>query len=255
MSQYGNPPQDPEGEDPKTQIRRPGSPSAPQYGNPEYQPQQQPNPYGQQPPYGQPAQPPYGQPAQPGYEQPQQGYGQQPYGQQPNPYGAPQQGYGQQPMYGGPGGAYATWGQRAVATLWDLVYVWPIFAGYLLGAVLIAVGGAMDNGAGMVLVIIGVVAMIAGIVWGLWRFISNYILDQGRTGYTYGKRKVGIRLLTEATGQPAGALSCVGRYFLHGLINQACYLDYLWPLWDDKNQTLSDKILSTIEIQQPANGL
>ena len=250
MSQYGNPPQDPygAGEDPKTQIRQPGSPSAPQYGNPEYQPQQPPQ-YGQQQPYGQPAQPDYGQ---------QQGYGQDPYGQQPNPYGAQQgygqpQGYGQQ-QYGGPM-AYATWGQRAVATLWDVVYVWPLLAGYLVGAILIVAGAAMDNGAGVALVIVGVVAGIAGFVWGIWRFISNYILDQGRTGYTYGKRKVGIKLVVEATGQPTGALSCVGRYFLHGLINQACYLDYLWPLWDDKNQTLSDKILSTIEIQQPANGI
>jgi uncharacterized RDD family membrane protein YckC len=242
MSQYGNPPQDPsgEGEDPKTQIRQPGSPSAPQYGNPEYQPQQPPQ-YGQQQPYGgQPAQPPYGQPAQPDY------------GQQQNPYAA-QQGYGQ-PMYAGPI-AYATWGQRAVASLWDLVYVWPLLVGYIVGAILMGVGASMDSGAGTVLLIIGLLALLAGVVWGIWRFISNYFLDQGRTGYTFGKRKVGIKLVVEATGQPAGPLSCVGRYFLHGVINQACYLDYLWPLWDNKNQTLTDKILSTIEIQQPANGV
>jgi uncharacterized RDD family membrane protein YckC len=227
MSEYGNPPQEPngEGDDPKTQIRQPGSPSAPQYGNPEYQ---------QQPAYGQPD-----------------------YAQQPNPYSAPQ-GYGQpqgyaQPTYAGPI-TYATWGQRAVASLWDVVYVWPILAGYIVGGILMAAGGSMDNGAGTALLIVGIVIMLVGVVWGIWRFISNYFLDQGRTGYTWGKRKVGIKLVLEATGQPAGPLSAVGRYFLHGIINQACYLDYLWPLWDDKNQTLTDKILSTIEIQQPADG-
>ena len=28
-------------------------------------------------------------------------------------------------------------------------------------------------------------------------------------------------------------------------------LDYLWPLWDAKNQTLTDKVLGTIVVNQP----
>ena len=56
------------------------------------------NPYGQQPnPYGQPQQPPYGQPSAPRPGQP--GYGGQPgpYGQQPPQYGQQPPPYGQQP--------------------------------------------------------------------------------------------------------------------------------------------------------------
>ncbi len=41
------------------------------------------------------------------------------------------------------------------------------------------------------------------------------------------------------------------RWLLHGVINQVIYIDYLWPLWDDKNQTLTDKILGTVVIKQP----
>ena len=85
----------------------------------------------------------------------------------------------------------------------------------------------------------------------IWRTVINYMLDQGRTGYTYGRRKVGVRLIREIEGTPTGVWSCVARYFLHGLINQACYIDYLWPLWDPKRQTLTDKILTTIVVHQP----
>ena len=260
MSNDGNPPQVPPGppaadDDSQTRIRPAGSPTAPQSGNPGYQ---------QPPPYAEPQQPPpYGHPQQPQYGQQQQP---PPYGQQQQPYppagqyGAPQyaaqpgyQGYGQAPV--APGSGYAGWGDRAVATLWDVFYMWPALVGEFVGVLLLIVGGVMaanDSGAGTALIILGGVVLLAAIVYGIWRYVTNYMLDQGRTGYTYGKRKVGIRTITESTGQPAGVGSCVFRWLLHAVINQVIYIDYLWPLWDDKNQTLTDKILGTVVIKQPA---
>jgi uncharacterized RDD family membrane protein YckC len=245
MSQYGNPPQDPygEGEDPKTQIRPPGSPSAPQYGNPGYQ--QQPNPYGQQQPaYGQPA-----QPGQPDYGQPQQGYGQQPYGQQPNPYGAPQ-GYGQPQAYGqqqyGAPAPYSHWGRRVGARLIDS-------AVYLVGMIPYFIGTAMNSSAaadgetsplGLILTLIGLVILIGLFVW-------NEAFKQGKTGYTVGKGVVGIKLVSEATGQPLGPGMAFVRYLCHFVDSAACDIGYLWPLWDQKRQTFADKIISSIVIDQP----
>jgi len=249
MSQYGNPPQDPygEGEDPKTQIRPPGSPSAPQYGNPGYQQQpQQPPQYGQQQPYGQPAQPDYGQPLQ--------GYGQQqpnPYGQQPNPYGAQQQGYGQPQGYGqqqyGATPPYANWGKRVGAFLIDLVITTVAMIPYYIGYFMVV--GAASNGD-----TVGAAAyllMLVGFVLGLAVFVWNTCLKGGNTGYSIGKGVLGIKLIKETTGQPIGAGMAFVRALCHVLDGLPCYVGYLWPLWDQKRQTFADKIVTTIVIEQP----
>lgn len=154
-----------------------------------------------------------------------------------------------QPVYG----AYASWLQRVVATLWDWVYLWPGLVVGLVAWLLILLGAASgSDGGGGWLVAVGIVLSVVATALLIWRLVINYMLDQGRTGYTFGKRKVGIRTLREQDGRPSGVGSCVARYFLHSIINQACYIDYLWPLWDQpKRQTLTDKILSTIVVNQP----
>ncbi len=146
-----------------------------------------------------------------------------------------------------PAGYYASWGDRVIATLWDFLYAWPGLLVLLLGVLITAVGGDMDNGP---VTIVGVLVMLAG--WGemIWLYIRNYFLDQGRTGWTWGKRRVGIRLIKEVDGTPVGPGMAFVRYLLHSVINQACYLDYLWPLWDAKKQTLTDKVLATVVIKQ-----
>lgn len=199
--------------------------------------QQPPTPDQPQPP---PNQPPPGQPGQPGQ-----------YGQQPPAYGAPPPAapYQQQGPVGGV--QVASWGQRAIGTLWDFVYLWPGWVTAIVGYIILGIGAGGDSGA---LAGLGGLVVFVGFALFVWRLVVNYILDQGRTGWTYGKRKVGIRTVRIDDGQPSGVGSCVGRYFLHGLINQACYLDYLWPLWDPMRQTLTDKILSTYVVQQPDPG-
>jgi hypothetical protein len=39
------------------------------------------------------------------------------------------------------------------------------------------------------------------------------------------------------------------RDLAHFVDNILCYIGWLWPLWDDKSQTLSDKIMGTVVIQ------
>ena len=36
------------------------------------------------------------------------------------------------------------------------------------------------------------------------------------------------------------------RQIAHYVDQFVCYLGYLWPLWDDKRQTLADKIMGTV---------
>ncbi len=205
------------------------------------------NPYGPPPPTGQPAPPPYGQ-------QPP------PYGQ---PYGQPAYGA---PAYGAPGPVYdyAHWGKRAGGYLLDSLFTLlasiPAY-GLLFGGIAVgtqdmetytdAQGVSRTTGdwdtAGTPLVVLGAVLFLVPLAFFVW----NTCMRQGRTGYSLGKGIVGIRLVGEADGQPVGGGMSFVRYLLHFLDSLACYLGWLWPLWDPKRQTFADKILNTVVVNQP----
>jgi uncharacterized RDD family membrane protein YckC len=181
------------------------------------------NPYGppggQQP--GQPGPAGYGYPQQPGY-----GYPQAPPVQ---PYGA----YG--PYAGGPGYGgqppYAHWGLRLGATLIDgLIYMVPY--------ALMPIGASQDVPA---LTVLGLLVFLGLAIWQLIR--------EGRTGQTIGKSVVNIRLVSETTGQPLGVGMAFVRRLAHFLDSIACYLGWLWPLWDGKKQTFADKVCSSLVIR------
>ncbi|MEC3977208.1 RDD family protein [Amycolatopsis sp. H20-H5] len=173
------------------------------------------NPYGQQP---------FGQP--PGGQQ-QPGYG-QPYGQ-PAPYGYPGQ-----PPFGGLRQDYANWGQRAGAYLIDLA---PML-GVMLVGYLVMIGSNIVGG------IIVVIGLFGGLGWTIY----NRWIQGGNTGQSLGKRVLKIKLLKEETGQPLGAGMAFVRDLAHFVDNVACYLGWLWPAWDPKSQTFSDKIVGTIVV-------
>ncbi|OLT16999.1 hypothetical protein BJF79_17965, partial [Actinomadura sp. CNU-125] len=198
--------------------------------------------------YGQPAQPAaqpaaqpgYGQPAaQPGYGQPQPGYGQQP---------AAQPGYGQPAgevhhhHYGTPGGGQlAEWGSRAGATIIDgLVIAGPLLVLYLLA---LALGATGEAGAVIGLMLLGL-GYLAAFGAGLW-----LIYQEGTTGQTIGKRQMNIRLVGAQTGQPIGFGAAFLRRICHAADSFACYVGYLWPLWDDRKQTFADKICNTLVVR------
>ncbi|ANP48991.1 putative RDD family membrane protein YckC [Streptomyces griseochromogenes] len=184
------------------------------------------NPYGP----GQNPQQGYGYPQQqPGYPQapqgvpPQQGYG---YPQQPGYPGYPQQGgYGMQPNY-------ANWGQRVLSKLID---------GALYMVVYLPIAIIGEKAGVPILGLISFVAMIGVIIW--------QVIQEGKTGQTVGKKVVGTRTLKEDTGQPLGGGMAFVRQLAHFLDGLPCYLGYLWPAWDAKRQTFSDKVCGSIVIR------
>ncbi|QMU72650.1 RDD family protein [Streptacidiphilus sp. P02-A3a] len=250
----------------------------PDPNNPYGQPQQ-PNPYGQQPapgPYGQqpPQQPnPYGQqqqPQQPGYGYPQQqpgyGYPQQPPQPQDYQQGAypppPGPGYGQQPPYGYDpyaaagqvSASYAHWGRRVAASLVDGVIV-GVLPGILYGIGISQVKVATcttdptsyqtscsggTSGAAAIFILLGALLALAGGIWLTYQV--------GTTGQTVGKKALNIRLVREYDGQVLGFGLALVRLLCHALDSFACYVGWLWPLWDDKKQTFADKIMSTVVV-------
>ncbi len=239
-------------------MSQPPGPANP-YGGPPQQPQDGPpaQPYGQgfpqQQSYPQPGPQPGGYPGYPGYPGAQAG----PPGQYgyPNAYGLPQSNLppGMPPL--------ASWGARLGALLLDslmfmLVPMGLVIAGYAqFISKFIDAQNACDDaniptascptpdipGSAVALMAIGgVLSLVAGLY---------LCYREGKTGQTPGKKIVGIRLLREYDGAPLGFGLAFGRRLLHGLDGLPCYLGYLWPLWDEKNQTFADKLVHTVVIR------
>jgi uncharacterized RDD family membrane protein YckC len=192
-------------------------------------------------------------PNQPGYgQQPPQ---QPPYGSQPPPYGTPAQpGYGQPPApaAGGyaadPPGYYmgrelANWPQRVGAYLIDnLIASIPVFLAVILFSGT-EPGEAPSGGAGLVTFLLYLVS------FGIW--IYNRVIQMGRTGQSWGKQVLNLRLVRMADGQPMGGGMCFLRDLLHILDALLCYLGFLWPIWDARRQCLfSDKIMNTVVLAE-----
>jgi hypothetical protein len=51
-----------------------------------------------------------------------------------------------------------------------------------------------------------------------------------------------------------GGGMCFFRQLAHYVDSLACYLGWLWPLWDARHQTLADKIMGTVVVIQPADS-
>ncbi|GAA0611304.1 RDD family protein [Kribbella sandramycini] len=235
------------------------TPTPPPGGN---EPQQPWSPPGQSPqPYGQPQQP-YGQsgygqqPGGPQYGQ-QQPYGQQPHAQQPygqQPYGG-QTPYAQVPGgygYGGQQhGELAEWLPRVGASFVDFfVSGIPAIIGYALFMSSVLANAARsypDDGPRPWAIIAFVVGLLISMGIGLW----NRVFRQGKTGQSVGKSVLKLRLVADDTGQPIGPLKCFLREILSSIFNNACFLDSLWPLFDDKKQTWHDKVCNTYVVKVP----
>jgi uncharacterized RDD family membrane protein YckC len=82
-------------------------------------------------------------------------------------------------------------------------------------------------------------------------FVIAFALSfqEANTGQTVGKRVLGIKVVSEATGQPLSGGAAFGRQLCHSTIDGwVCLLGFLWPLWDDKSQTWGDKITKAIVV-------
>ncbi|HEY8308202.1 MAG TPA: RDD family protein [Lapillicoccus sp.] len=91
---------------------------------------------------------------------------------------------------------------------------------------------------GVVLALVGYALMLGLTIW-------NRYIRAGRTGQSWGKKVVGIRLVRESDLRPIGAGMASVRDIAH-IVDGFFYQGYLWPLWDPKRQTFADRICSTV---------
>ena len=162
----------------------------------------------------------------------------------PQLYQPPPPSYGTPPPVGGappppqfgayapqPGGSYAgpplaDFGKRALSALID----W--FGPAIVAGIFYSISRPL-----------GFLFQLAALAWTLY----NAYLG-GQTGQSIGKKQAGIRLISEGTGQPIGGGMGIARAFVHIIDAIPCYLGFLLPLIDAKNQTIADKILKTVVV-------
>ena len=145
----------------------------------------------------------------------------------------------------------AGYGKRALGAIidfliWGAVLAVPVIV-FFIGAV--AAEDAekkSEPSTGGIEMLLGGIGCLVVTVWLVWLFGYR----QGVTGKTPGKRAAGTRLTRIGTGEAPGGGIGVGRILVPWLISSATagvyvIIDYLWPLWDDHKQRVSDKLFKT----------
>ena len=147
---------------------------------------------------------------------------------------------------------YAEWWKRVVATIVDSVILGivnailsPIFGLNDTGPTLNPTTGQLEGGSGFfaALIIGNTVMLLVGIAYYVY-------LNGNEKGQTVGKMLMKIRVRDEATKGPAGYGKAFIRYIVGTVLFLLCIIpgivDLLFPLWDDKKQTLHDKAANTV---------
>jgi uncharacterized RDD family membrane protein YckC len=124
------------------------------------------------------------------------------------------------------GSPFASWGRRVLGYLIDIVIL------VVVVEIVRLLGGGL---------IVEIVVYVLGLALLGWM--------NGASGRTPGKRVVGIRVVRDADGRVLGGGLGLVRALCHFLDTVSCFLGWLWPLWDSKNQTFADKILATVVIR------
>ena len=151
---------------------------------------------------------------------------------------------------------FASWPIRLVAYLIDDIL--PTIGGVLmvigffLGLISLFEDGDFGSEVSTALIIAGVFFLVLG-AGILIAYLVWWLIVLGRA-QTPGKQIVGIRAMNYA-GEPLGwGMMFVREFLVKGLLFGILYgltlgimffVDNLWPLWDENNQTLHDKVVST----------
>lgn len=197
-----------------------------------------------------------------GTPQPAQSPARQPASAPPGAFGTPGGGFGAPAAAAGtpaaPGypaafaAGYASWGTRAIGYLIDgfLVGAVMVVLYFLLAGLMTSVAGlAGHNVAGGFCCMFIVLFPVATLLVGLWDRV--YLIAQ--RGYSIGQGVVKIKVV-DANGN----FLTQGIAFIRllvaagmGMVPFLPVVDYLWPLWDQRGQTLHDKAVNCYVVNNP----
>ena len=95
------------------------------------------------------------------------------------------------------------------------------------------------------LIVLGGLLMAAGFLL----VAVLYLRALGRTGQTWGRKIVGVKVIDATDGTPIGVWRALGRQLFEGTISSwIFYLGFWWMLWDDQNQTWHDKAVNSVVV-------
>jgi len=99
----------------------------------------------------------------------------------------------------------------------------------------------------------------SGVAWAIYAVLElislayliwNLGLKQGNTGSSVGKGIMKFKVVGEETGQPIGFGKSVVRELIYIVAYAVCFVPWLvavlFPLWDQKRQSLVDKLIKTV---------
>lgn len=164
-----------------------------------------------------------------------------------------------------PPAPYATWLRRVAGSLLDsIIFGLPsiffiVFGAYLASATNNVVCTQSLNmplhctstsnrwvGLGIAFIAIGIAISLGYIVYAIFAI-------GGKRGATIGMIIVKLRCTRDTTFTKVGYGLAFGRLLMtwvFQIITLVGLLDSLWPIWDDKHQTLHDKVASTVVLYE-----
>ena len=157
---------------------------------------------------------------------------------------------------------FASWPIRLVAYLIDDIL--PTIGGVLmvigffLGLISLFEDGDLGGEVSTALIIAGVFFLVLG-AGILIAYLVWWLIVLGRA-QTPGKQIVGIRAVDYAREPLGWGMMFVREFLVKGLLFGLLYgltlgimffVDNLWPLWDENNQTLHDKVVNTYVVYVP----
>ncbi len=152
----------------------------------------------------------------------------------------------------------ATFLQRLLAYILDTVMFYlPLAAGagLLVAGLIFAFGDSNASGSrglAVILLVLGAVGFLLAAGYVIWWLVAL------KNGQTPGKQLVGIRVVRD-NGDPSGwGYTFLREFVIKGLLGGVLssitggvytVVDHLWPLWDQQRQTLHDKMVNTLVVQ------
>jgi uncharacterized RDD family membrane protein YckC len=140
---------------------------------------------------------------------------------------------------------YANYGSRAAAYIIDFLILWGIATtSGIIGFAMLFSETARP---------IGIILIVAAVIWIPAGAIWNYIVRQGSTGQTLGKSRMGICLVRVDTGRPIGAGLAIVRVLAGWIFSSLTgglflIVDLLFPAFDKRRQRVVDKMLNTVVV-------
>jgi len=149
--------------------------------------------------------------------------------------------------------AYSSWGTRAIGYLIDsllvggaMAVIYLIAGGLLTGVARLGGERASSGMCCVVLLTFPLATLLVG--------IYNRVYLVAQRGYSIGQGVVKIKVV-DANGQLLSQGTALIRLLAQagmGFVPLLPVVDLLWPLWDERRQTLHDKAVGSYVIDNPA---